>query len=830
MRKVLTYSDYGELDRYEFYEGIRDCLHIPVSTKFGLKLKNDGYFNNIISFESMLKRIDSNWVTPSMKMSTLSLISEIIREKISLSTDDNERSLLYTFQKDLFSVWSAIILLEESDVLPDDLPLINEKLIILYDIWKYVVVYENEFERFRNSMDEKNLVKNITDILIKISDNRITKQIVIHGFYFFTPIQERLMRILEKAGYELIFLVNYHKKYSDSLDILEYLYFNDEIYEIEYFESEMYKNHFGDIHVRELEDSPNLILREYETPMDFVRDLDNNPKSVAIFSPDSKVSNNLLNKFHPEFYGKRTIVSYPVGKFLLLLHRLINPETQEIEIECDNIKECFASGWIAFESHNSNEYLFQLEKILPFFKNCKSLNEWDLRLTLLHEINNDVVSRYNSTDKGDGTRRMENVLGNPFNNFGVFDVSVGELNIIIRMIRRLIECARTLYGKRQGCTIGTHINRMVDILNDECDNSKTLYDQFELVKKILDEIDMGESDKKFLPVDIAKAVTSYLNNEYTPLDPNSINTDDWVRPLFDVDSCMTDAIHICLTDNNRLPGKVGKYVWPLDATCIDQIISNQEKYDSRPLANNIKFIIETRPIANRYLLYKAFNHSRIILSWIKVENNKINTPSSYIELLSKKYDIGVDKVRNDVKLTNMSTISQRNRLFTDFKFNNRDSIPEMRIEYCICHKRYLYSYILNENPSYISEFHYGFAIGGLINALLKLHAPSHVEKQLIINNVFELFPHLTTVEKQNILDLSPNSRDDYGTYFNKKSYTDVRLDVKFPPTIRHNVSKLLNVENFEEAVDLMNIEGVSDFCMYCPHISFCPDSKYSGDD
>ena len=61
-------------------------------------------------------------------------------------------------------------------------------------------------------------------ILNKLFGRTNIDTIIFHGFYYFTPLQERIMRLMEQAGIRLIFLFSYNEKYPYANEILRDFY------------------------------------------------------------------------------------------------------------------------------------------------------------------------------------------------------------------------------------------------------------------------------------------------------------------------------------------------------------------------------------------------------------------------------------------------------------------------------------------------------------------------------------------------------------------------------------------------------------------------------
>ena len=341
-----------------------------------------------------------------------------------------------------------------------------------------------------------------------------------------------------------------------------------------------------------------------------------------------------------------------------------------------------------------------------------------------------------------------------------------------------------------------------------------------------------ESNNTFRHEDISQTVNYFLAGDYTKAGQEEKYVEDWVKPLTEIDGNGTEKVHICLSDLKTLPGEPRDIVWPLTKTCIKNLYAKLIDEKQRQLLWHMMFILEKLPQVNRYMMFSAFRNRQVIISWISEMNQKLYAPSPYISLLSRFYEIDIEK-ESKSRFTEkyLNSIPEAKPTVTKYTIADSNVIPDARLEYAICPKRYLYSYLLNENPTFKSEFLQNFAIGGFIKALIELQKIGGFDKESIEEQVFELFPGKLSIIKQNILDRSAaSSGSELTTRYENREYTDLRYDIKFPVTIRKSVEeKLKDVEfNFEQ--DLTIGTGKPEQCKYCPHSEYCSEIEYTDEE
>ena len=731
--------------------------------------------------------------------------------------------------KESFSIWSSINILEEADFEPNEIPITNRNIELLVRAWQYLEEQDPDLVKFRKLMNSEEAINKVRDIIDGWADSAGMPRgrVVIHGMYYLTPIQERIIRIIEAAGIEVVFLIPYNRQYS----------YANEIWVLHYCEKNGFEplekwtrigkdrgNVFGDL----LEGKPvidkGFDIIEFKNIAGFVDYISHVNNISNYYSPNSETANSIIEDYLPEVYGSRSLGSYPIGGFIYSLYKMWNPETQTISIDRKTLIDCMSSGWISYRGVPSDVMIADLEKILPFFEDCRTVRDWEERSNLLYCIHKDIISNFLSESEDPEECRWQNVLSNPFSNFSMFDVSRSHVEQILGMIKELLECAKILFGGSSSLKISDHVSRLLVALNRNIPEGYNSH-EYDLAKALLDRIAEKGGERQYGVSDIVGALSSFLaERKQVDSDGRLVG---WVRSMYDIEGNDGD-VHICLCDNDGIPGGRPSYIWPLDFYFVETACKLRAKKDSRPLIGNVMFITETNMISNRYLIYSAFDSGNVTLSWISEEGGKIRPPSPYINLLSRMagHKIGVYGLLNEREL-NAGFVSPIDPI-PMCKLNQNNMIPESRIELSLCPRKYMYGYVLNENPTYTSEFHRSFAIGGLISSIKSLgnFGYSGIEVE---ENVFALFPFLNSVERRNIKDRIPKPRYESRTLYHNVNYTDMRFGIRFPRPLWDMIDGSDGIDIGEECIDVTSSKPSSDLCKYCPYSIKCKYSKIDGD-
>ena len=88
----------------------------------------------------------------------------------------------------------------------------------------------------------------------------------------------------------------------------------------------------------------------------------------------------MLKDYFPERYEERNLLAYPIGQFIYALHQMWDENLQCIVLNQNGLRKCFASGWLSVNGKSSIKYTEDLERLLPYFDGCYTVDQWNERL------------------------------------------------------------------------------------------------------------------------------------------------------------------------------------------------------------------------------------------------------------------------------------------------------------------------------------------------------------------------------------------------------------------------------------------------------------------
>lgn len=878
-REIYTYTDLTKLNESKHFQEIKHFPQVTVSADLRKGLNGrmdidhvDGILSDdksvrITEFHSLAQAVNKDWATDQSKFNETILLSEYIRQKMNEASEDKQQTNWLTgCMRNLGALLSSIVLLEQAGVRPEQIDTNGDRnLELMVDAWKYLEERDPSIKAFRKNM-AKEYTKAVWDPILRTAFKseesfEDCETIVFHGFYYITPLQEKIMCLLEQAGYKLVFLFPYDERYPFVYEIWDDTYSEENGYPPKsswHMESSDKPDSYGDIFEgkKNVSISNKLRFREYASVMEFVNDVKHIRKQgYAVYSSDYKAANKILKDYFPEEYGERKILSYPVGQFVSILNQMWDEERQTIALDEDNLIECFSSGWLSTGGVSGRQYLQDLTYLMPFFTGCHTLPEWSERIDLLKKIRQDAIEPFLvDLDADESVSRWQEAIGNPMANFSMFAVETEKLDVILSLIRQLLDMATDLFGKNQVIRVSDHISKLDQILKRHEISNEMYEEERALVGDIFEKL-AGPSDfnTKCSPADIANALNLFICGRFEEgeIQTNRIGL---VYPIYFVDAaCIKNKskVHVCMCDVNAMPGGNKEYVWPLSSPVMKKC------YDStqNPLIINLMQIMESSTLCNRYFMYCALKNQDVTVSWISTVGEKLLAPSSYIKLVCEA--IGMELTPAKRSMITFSRVAEASYGAGRIEEYDNEKTPsgmikEAQMAYALCPMKYVLGYVVEKFPTYQSEFQQNYALNAFISAIYNLMKDKGMTVDQVYKNVMELFPGLRKVEKRQVYDyISYDRREDDMDYGSRTEcggyyYTDERLKLHYPnQQVREmtigRFGKLMtpdgrrgmNLYEVMEATSDEEMRGRKDVvrtaCMFCPHMDYCRNAIFYGD-
>lgn len=847
--KVYTYSCITNLQQAPYFAEIAALPQITMSREMATNMARSMriFKGNIMGFSNFTMKLFPGWNTSGQKFAYAAALNQFLREKITHAKDKAERDWLFGCKKNLYAAINNIIHLEESKIRPEDLHETDRDMLLFIEMWHQLEKEDGSIAAFRKRREDLQNLAYFDQEVGRIFRFHGSKKIVWHGFQFLTPMQQFIYDLFSHAGYEIDALIQDDVRYPYANEIWSHLYNTENGYpDKSNWIRQKYspeKNPLGEIfETGDQVSAPNVKILRYRNTVEFVSDIPRmKEEGFYLYCSDDRFANTMLKDYFPERYEVRNLLSYPIGQFIYTLHKMWDENRQCIILNQDGLRKCFASGWLSAHGKSSMNYTEDLERLLPYFDGCFTVDEWNERLQTFTDAYDEAIDIFMHKETGNPSydRKLE-ALGNPFSYFGVFSVKEKHIEDVINVISQLIKMAQALFGANEPISIQQHMSKLDAMLYMNDGMPQELY--LEERKKVQQIFKALESDsiKDFLcyPGDLAAALLSFMGGQIEDEAENNKGLRTLVFNIFQVESASLAAngkAHICMTDISRMPGTAAEFGWPLNEDVLRKLSNERQKSYARNWIENSRLTA----LSNRYYMYAALKNKQVEISWIQQQGEKLYSPSPYITLLDKFSDAVIqDTEVRKLDLQSVLQIAPHKHVEEQFDIRQDAHLRgyDGELEYSLCPMRFVYSYVLGDREAYRNEYQHNRAIVRFIQVLKTLLGDKYNMEQ-VAEQVFELFPYIRKAEKRQMIDDAckwalPDTEGEFTTFENE-NYTNRRFNLTFPDSDIYSCAK-------KQAAMLMSQEGRRGIsyetgnpeqrnCEFCPHGSYCRESLFGID-
>ncbi|WP_140456869.1 MULTISPECIES: hypothetical protein [Priestia] len=855
--QVHTYSQPKEWANHPLYASFPKAIHICATNnqRNGIKECYGHDLKHVYSFREFIKALYTTWYSAETKFQQYLRLSRIIANLQHIQLE-----LKQAFRTNTMDVLDSIRFFVEANIKPHELRgdwLTTEKERVFKEVWEKFVEEDSASQDHYKALQRpisKEMLQKVIGALCKRNVELIGDvHIVLHGFYFVTPEQQIVLEILRKQQIHITFFHYYDGRYADTFDFIKA--FVTDRFGWPSPEKWVYDTTSSDVttaiaqeFLAAYENRPVQVLQTKETItayasfFDFLHDVilphfpiaGSQENNVNIISPNAQQLNELLLSYYPELNSKkRNFLSYPIGRFLVGLHQIYNNE--QLYLTKEILIALFSSGWLYDELTHSNaqNYTYDLQQLFPYLEGCKEIASWLSRLEQLIAQGLIIEEAFPIGEEN----RIVRSIRSPFAKISHFSVPLDRLKQVKKFIESIQLMAKTLFAPSHSTAIDLHFKRLKDILKTHGKGAALIATENEklLIQELEKKLDHIQDDSEFLYDDLQTALHFYLSGKLDDQD------EDYITSFIEIDGEMfkpqEHAIYLTGLDESSLPLGSQSIPWPLQADTFEQLSEQHialQLHTIRSRAN--KFI-------SRYLFFIALNlpSQNLKLSWIKnmIDQHELQ-PALYIKQLGLKetdftataanaavtyepYDFSQETVNQDDVIAAWKTLA-----FEDFL-----------TEYELCPKRFYYSYIVDEYPTFSSDFMHQFIFSEIIRVAGQA---SKADFKTVLQEVSPLFPQWLNFKKyvaaKTAFKYVPNKLGEKTAVIDAHFYTETRKNFQFPGFRKQFRNELFdNVKaSFSTIISEILAEGnqamsanPSYACRFCPHIEYCDSAAFSID-
>ncbi|MFP7296980.1 hypothetical protein [Neobacillus niacini] len=890
-RKILTYQAPSQLFRSDslFQQEYGDCLHIAAtsSLKSGLgeSLAVSRWFSApIITFRELFTELAGpRWSSSKAQLRQFLFLSDVLADLWNADSGKN-RLKLQAMERNQLQILQTLRVLTELGIKPYHISLDvirdSSSEILFLQIWKKMFnlltrdssglhsflnadkqadeLLKDALRRWSEALLDKKdaqgtIHRTTSNIPLDSVQQSITsslekKSLILHGFYFITPIQQRVFNELEK-DYELIFLNTYDERFPNTFEtvkdflgigVFETLRSTDDDVPIHPLAVKLIESLEGgssisiDSVADRYVDLPHFIQSEKAR----LRDDKNGTQGMGyqLITPRAKqVEEQLIaNEFVPFPKNRKKLTDYPVGRFLYRLHQIKsqnnNVETGKVtfaeNITSEILLDCFSSGCLFVKGEDMRNYVKSLERILPYCEGVNTFDQWFKRIESLENEKaswEEEVLKKNSKSLSDRIHRFHSF---PMRLLSYFSVETEDLIKIKSGIEALYNIHSALFSdfEKKKVNMTVHLQEIERLVLKNAENSFE-GEEKEIVRKIIADINnIKDTELEFSLKDISKGLLFYLKGTLEEL----AGEENFGEKVYSFDSA--DAapfrsnrnFHLAFADQKALPISQDYNIWPISSG----LLSYLEK--SFP---ELTLLTERKQKSNsitRYLLYVLFHSA---------DDIRI----SFTENLGKESRL---QLALYLKLIGFKTLSVEREPFhtEELSINGPDSVELESLDWTdpmvreaqVCPKRAAFSFILNEQTMYHSDFHHGFLYTKFVTVMNRMEKgkKNKFEPEEFRPRIDKWFPQWNNMKKDFLFDYITTSKfakptiSKYRISYDEKSYSAGMTYLNLLPTGYADKGK----DNVIPIKDVALHEACpGKHCKYCPYASICRDAIYSLD-
>lgn len=799
--KIYTYKDPFYIDKYSYWEEVKDAPHLCVSQTLvqGLIRKYKRMeFSYLFYIDTVIEEVYKEWFK-----STETKIKQYIKVSEQVAKIDDEK-IKRSFKFNQSKVLDAIRMVKELELdLNINIDRLSREQRVFIDIlnsiqdescFSIIDEYKSkEVKDIKNAMD--NLIDKDIDKLhkngksikeqeerlylekVKNSNHRLSK-IVIHGVHRFDSKLFYFIKNIERMGIDIIFLINYDDEYKRIYEtwknvykwtnkelIVEKINLDSEHQDIGIAIGKLLEGDFKKVNecylnlykvnvFDNLTSFSSSICAEYDKALEKSKQklrpgqvvkpnqtLKNMDKQY--YATNNRYINDILKTYYPEQFGEKQFLSYPIGQFILSIYNMWDNIKNTIKVNDKDIRECLIP--IFDNTENNSSIIETYDKVKIYFKNKEYIDD----------IINSLKKLKSSISKINRDNDYKNLKKLSF-----YAVSQDDISILINAFIGIREIANAIFREskvnRDSISYSKHYKKLLDIISSKIvgvdDISKREKD---FVEEISAKLSTIENEEIIGSVeDINQTLHYYLNTRskdehlrwivrnFEQADGGVLLSEDYGDKKY----------HYCFVSDKMMNPVINELLpWPININMLERFNIDNKYLDA--------VITSLREYKNflRYSLFYAciFCKKDVEISYVKdcgkEEDQKLYFILDILGVSSKK-------INEDNELVKIQQLQFQPS--TELDIMVRPSRIELE-KAEICTYRYLMDNLMDENMYFSNEYHIKFYIiimlfTEIVSELSRMDR-SKINEDIIDTEVskaiykyIRYLPHLSEVDEADI--------------------------------------------------------------------------------
>lgn len=590
--------------------------------------------------------------------------------------------------------------------------------------------------------------------LITNTDDSIFDRIIIHGVHRITPTMYFLFKLLENAGVEVIFLINYAENLPNVYKTWKEVYsWCDTKFEYQSELSISSGKKLG-VAIASIIEGKKLAIHpteevtvfsnltsftDREVRQTFKKSGENlNKMRTQYYAVRGESSNEILKMYFPEQFNQKPFLSYPIGQFILGIYQMWDFEKNTLILNDKSLSECAVSN--LYKGNGLSNVFEIINKIKLYFSNIETITDYYMRIREL-ETALQIIFRNNRYS--------------PLRKLSFFSITLMELSEFKALLEFIEDIANKLF-KDVNLTVdfGKHFKTLMEIISIPSIGSATLSKtEHVLISEITSKLSAcNEGEVTGNIEDVKEAISFFLSERKIG------DTSNWiVRDFSQIDggvllsrkSKATNYHFACLSNAQMLKQHDDILPWPLTLEMFNGYIEAQSAV---PIVN--KGLLEMRNFLKYTLFYGAFfTKCGVKLSYIQEENGEEQSPYYLLNILGLKSHIYHEDETTSFLIDEEKHTDRKN-------FSSGKLEQEAKEMFSICPYKFLQNEVLKAPIEYYSDYHVKYYVANFMYSFIKgNHNLEREPIEKVIADEFEsvqkLFPFW---DKIVFLDIEKNTR------------------------------------------------------------------------
>lgn len=818
--KIYTYKDPKNLEKRDFYKDVYKHPNLCASETLKLGLtrreknreKSRRYdYGHICSVDSLIREIYKEWMDPVTQIRQMNSLTKYInkinnkelKESFKFNKSEILNSLRFIIEmgieiesinpkniviKELKLLYSNVLKNEEWNYLNNEIEIDKEYLEVCFG-----KILEDEKDRY--SKENKQL-----DIDIKKIENIDFNKIVIHGLHRFTPIIFKMIDDLQSKSIDIIFIINYLEEYPEIYKTWEEVYSwsgvsiesSDELLTDRY---NLGKS-IGELLNGNIEEfnNKNIDFMEFNNISSFADYVSSKYKETRecniegelesigniskmkeqFYSAKMEDINNILKQYHPDQFGDKHFLAYPIGQFILSIYNMWDNDRKKLIFDSKNLKQCLSLGFFNSKKYNCLDIY---NKVESYYVNLEIKEDNDI-IQLEEQIKSlyEKIKKINMVEAEKGARTT-------LRRFSFYNLQGDELKYLYNKLNIINNIGNEIFKDTEGnIEFYKHYKRLIDTIrsnveeDDIINQEKEILDELEIRFKELDKIEVEGSIenikdslhfylKRIEDLDSEKHQASWIVRNLEHLDGGVL--------LEEVDS-KNKAYHLCLIGDIDMNASVKELLpWPLTLKFFEDIESMKNRHIS------VIKSYEERSNFLRYCLFYGtfFLNSRLIISYIKNYEEEINYPYYLLNMLGVKFEKEREEhFASQMELSSKGTSSYRKVL--------RKPIKENKVKnFMYCEYKYFIEDVLEGDTFFSNQYTQNLYYRTLLldQSIKTIRKKGYINKKTI---------------QEVVKSVNKNLKNNYFSLWKESIFKDAYANVV--SQIEKHKDKLLDVRSFNK--------------------------------